>query len=217
MVASAGFYWKDHGRVEAEVVVPRPIAMPTPWPPVMNREFPDLELVDHRGNRIYLSDFRGKVILLEPIGMTCPACNAMAGAAKKGNLAGPPMPNAMVFEDQFEIYTKGIAFTDERLVVVQFLLYNLHMQAPTEFDTKLWAEHYHFDQSPNIYVTAPIHDLRNQVSYDMVPGFYLIDKDFILRSDATGHRPKHSLYRHLLPLIPELLAENHQADSALLP
>jgi len=39
----------------------------------------------------------------------------------------------------------------------------------------------------------------------MIPGFFLIDKDFILRSDSTGHRPKHNLYTQLLPELSVLL------------
>jgi hypothetical protein len=49
--------------------------------------------------------------------------------------------------------------------------------------------------------------LRNQASYVMVPGFQLVDRKFVLRWDATGHNPRHDLYRELLPEIPKLLRE----------
>lgn len=35
-------------------------------------------------------------------------------------------------------------------------------------------------------------DMVNQASYDMIPGLQLIDKNFVLRYDASGHNPKHS-------------------------
>ena len=50
--------------------------------------------------------------------------------------------------------------------------------------------------------------LHNQASYAMVPGFQLVDRTFVLRWDATGHNPRHSLYRELLPAIPEILGEH---------
>ena len=44
--------------------------LPYPWPPVAGEGYPDLELQDFRGESVRLSSFRGKVILVEPIGMT---------------------------------------------------------------------------------------------------------------------------------------------------
>ena len=41
-----------------------------PWPPVLGQSFPDLELQDSRGERVRLSSLRGKLLLIEPIGMT---------------------------------------------------------------------------------------------------------------------------------------------------
>lgn len=40
------------------------------WPPVEGRPYPELELRDFRGETVKLSSFRGKVLLIEPIGMT---------------------------------------------------------------------------------------------------------------------------------------------------
>jgi len=44
--------------------------LPFAWPPVAGEQYPDLQLLDHRGETVQLSDFAGKVILVEPIGMT---------------------------------------------------------------------------------------------------------------------------------------------------
>ena len=49
--------------------------------------------------------------------------------------------------------------------------------------------------------------LIGPASHAMIPGFQLIDRDFVLRFDASGHRPRHDLWRDLMPAIPGLLAE----------
>ena len=72
------------------------------------------------------------------------------------------------------------------------------MNTPTEVNAKVRAQHYQSDHSCNTYVVAPMSDIRGKASYDWVPGFYLIDQNFILQSDSTGHYPKHNLWRQIL-------------------
>lgn len=40
------------------------------WPPQPGHAYPDLELVDQTGRPVRLSSFKGRVILVEPVGMT---------------------------------------------------------------------------------------------------------------------------------------------------
>lgn len=40
------------------------------WPPTLAEPYPDLDLLDHRGELVQLSSFKGKILLIEPIGMT---------------------------------------------------------------------------------------------------------------------------------------------------
>jgi hypothetical protein len=40
------------------------------WPPKCGERYPDLELLDHRGAPVRLSTYAGKLLLIEPIGMT---------------------------------------------------------------------------------------------------------------------------------------------------
>lgn len=40
------------------------------WPPVVGQPYPDLALQDLSGATVHLSDLRGKVLLVEPTGMT---------------------------------------------------------------------------------------------------------------------------------------------------
>jgi len=45
-------------------------ALPFPWPPTRGESYPDVALLDHRGEQVQLSSFKGKVLLVELIGMT---------------------------------------------------------------------------------------------------------------------------------------------------
>lgn len=45
-------------------------SLPFSWPPVSGETYPDLELQDFRGQTVKLSSLEGKVLLIEPIGMT---------------------------------------------------------------------------------------------------------------------------------------------------
>lgn len=44
--------------------------LPFAWPPTVGDAYPDVELLDHTGATVRLADFAGKVIVVEPIGMT---------------------------------------------------------------------------------------------------------------------------------------------------
>ena len=54
------------------------------WPPKLNEPYPDLHLVDQDGKLTRLSEFKGKIILVEPIGMPCQACQAFCGGHHVG-------------------------------------------------------------------------------------------------------------------------------------
>ena len=176
------------------------------WPPILDQPFPNIELVSHTGEMVQLSDFKGRVILVEPVGMTCPACNAFSGAGGKGGYQGiSPQQNLPPIESLLPQYANGTTLDDERLVLVQLMLYDMKYKAPTVKDARNWAEHFGLNEKSNVYILAGDQRYINKASYDMIPGFFLVDKDFILRSDATGHRPKHNLFTHLLPKVAELL------------
>lgn len=178
------------------------------WPPQLGQPYPELELVDRTGKIVKLTDFKGKIIILEPIGMTCPACNAFAGGAKKGGFKGMEVERgADAIADYFTRYTGGLSLDDDRIVFISLLLYNMYMRGPTQEDAADWAEHFGLDQKKNAYVLAGGPELIGQASYDMIPGLQLIDQNFILRSDATGHRPHDNMWTTLFPMVPKLLQE----------
>ena len=181
------------------------------WPPQTGETYPDLELIDQDGNQWNLSRFKGQVVLVEPIGMNCPACQSFAGAHIKGaygNIA--PQQGLDDFEGYFNSYTGGLSLHDDGIVLVELLLYDLTMGHPTVKDAKGWADHFGMKSKNNHFVVIPAADMRNRASYDLIPGYQLIDKNFELRSDSTGHHPKDDLWRTLLPMVPKVLMEKRK-------
>ena len=183
------------------------------WPPEVGKPYPALELVDSKGKIIHLADFKGKVIVVEPVGMTCPACNAFSGGKDKGGFKGAEVQGGLSSSEAFFPQYAGVSLHDSRIVFVQLLLYNMQMQGPTQDDAALWAEHFGLDKSDNTYVLAGGKELVSPASYNLIPGFQLIDKDFILRSDATGDSPKESIWTSLLPMVPKLLKETEETGA----
>ncbi len=178
------------------------------WPPVVGKAYPDLQLIDHTGKPRRLSSLKGKVILIEPIGMSCQACQSFSGGKQKGAFDGvSPQPNLDSIEKYLPQFSRGVTLDDPRLVYVQLLLFNMEMEAPSPEDVQRWAKHYGFYQRKNIYVMAGTAEMMTDVSYQMVPGFQLLDRNFILRADSTGHPAKNDLYQSLIPMVPTLLAE----------
>ncbi|MCA9801122.1 MAG: hypothetical protein KC777_04010 [Cyanobacteria bacterium HKST-UBA02] len=180
---------------------------PQYWPPALNNYYPDMELLDQDGKKIRLSSFKGKVIVIEPIGMSCPACQAFAGANRSGirPYGGVrPQANLQSFEELLKRYT-GLSLGDPRIVFVQLLLYNPSMQAPGQAEARQWANNFGLRTSAGCYVLVGKQNMVNKFSYDMIPGFQLVDRDFVLRSDSTGHNPRNNLYTHFFPMLKRVL------------
>jgi hypothetical protein len=195
----------------AAVAAAPPAAPPKNWPPKIGQPYPDIEVLDAEGNKVRLSSFKGKVILLEPVGMTCAACNAFSGANKKevGHFAGiQPQGGLPDIEEMLPQYAH-VKLGDPRFEFVQLLLYNLSMKGPTPSDAKRWAKHYRASRYKNWHVLAGGDALVNPGSYGMIPGFQVIDKDFILRWDATGDYPKQSVWNDALPGLAKLIRDAH--------
>ncbi len=177
------------------------------WPPVANKPYPDLTLYDHRGNIVKLSKIaRDRVVLLEPIGMTCQACQAFSGGHKYGPFKGvTPQENLESIEKYLSQYARGLEIQNPKIVYVQLILFDMDMKAPSVESVKEWARHYRFGGRQNTYVLAGTPEMVGDVSYDMIPGFHLIDRNFVFRGDSAGHQPKHNLWREVLPSIPVMM------------
>lgn len=182
---------------------------PQNWPPQLNQPYPDIEMIDATGAKRHLSEFKGKVIILKLIGMSCPACNGFSGAKEKGGYGGvTPQQGLESFDTYFYKTVKGASLSDGRIVVVSLLLYNLDMKAPTPEEVKKWAEHFKLNDKSNHYVFSGGAALSTSENKALIPGFQLIDKSFVLRKDSSGHHPIQNLYSDLMPAIPVLLKGN---------
>ena len=178
----------------------------SPWPPVVGETYPDLELIDQMGNPFRLSALKGKVILLEPVGMTCPACQAFSGAHDTGPFGGGVAGRGLnSVHKLLPKYSNGFKIPHRDVVLVQVLLYDMRMGAPSAKDAAAWAKHFGLKMSRNEIVAVSPYDLRSKIAYNLIPGFQLIDRNFVLRSDSSGHHPKNNLYTHLFPLVPKLV------------
>jgi len=205
--------WSEEGLLCSgdQCLVPWPPALQlmasgTSWPPVVGAPYPDGTFIDQEGNPVKLSSFKGSVLLIEPIGMTWPACQAFSGAHKYGALGGVnPQKGLPSFEKLFPQYTKGLSLRNSRIRFIQILFYDMSMNAPTAQDVKEWTRQFRMKRSDNYLVFAAPRAFQGRATANMIPGFQLVDRDFILRADVTGHSPQHDLYRELLPMVRPLL------------
>ncbi len=192
--------------VEAEPKSPKPDHI---WPPRVGERYPNLQLLNSRGERIALESLAGKIILVEPIGMDCPACNAFAGANRPGfsGFRGvKPQSGLPSIEEMLDAYAGGASLSDDRIALVHLLLYRPGRDGPPDVQmAQLWAKHFGIEASENMLILVGEPYLIGPASFNMIPGFQLIDADFVLRFDSSGHHPKHDLWRELLPAIPSLV------------
>lgn len=176
------------------------------WAPQKGQPYPDIDLIDQTGKQFKLSDFKGKVIVVEPVGMNCPACQAFSGAHDVGSFENNAVQSGLPSVPKlFPRYADGMPFPNKEVVFVQILFYDMQFGAPKPADAKKWAAHFKLNKSDNEIVAVPVKDMRNATTYKMIPGFQLIDKEFVLQSDSSGHHPQDNLYTTLIPMIPKLL------------
>lgn len=176
------------------------------WKPVKGQIYPDIDLIDQNGRQFKLSDYKGKVIVIEPVGMNCPACQAFSGAHNVGSFENNAVQTGLSSaKELFPRYTDGMEFPNPDVVFVQILFYDMRFGAPKPEDAKKWAKHFKFDQKDNEIVAVPLKDMRSSTTYNMIPGFQLLDRSFVLKSDSSGHHPQDNMYKTLIPMIPKLL------------
>ncbi len=174
------------------------------WPPVSGERFSDLVLEDQTGQTVRLSDFAGKIILVEYAAVPCKGCQAFAGGNEHGGYGGVTVQSGL---ESIETYAKrfaGVTLGGDDVVFVQVLLYGKSLSSPTRDEVSGWAKHFGMQRDQNKIVLRGDPSMLSQTTYEMIPGFQLIDRDFILRSDSCGHNPKDDLYRDLLPLLGKL-------------
>ncbi len=184
-----------------------PGPLPFEWPPAVGERYPDLQLEDAGGERVTLSSFEGKVIFIEPIGMTCGACNAFAGANEPsvGGFRGQrPQADMPSMDDAASTYG-GVSLDDDRIVFVHLLLYGPDMAAPTRAEAQEWAQHFGLDDRPNHVVLVGDERMLSEATRAMIPGLQVVDREFVLRYDGAGRTAPDDLWSDLWPGVGDLL------------
>jgi hypothetical protein len=194
---------------DAAAAPPQPDAKPDigTWPPKPGEPYPDLALMDCNGNLFHLSSLKGKVILVEPVAMSCPASQSHSGGDTLGGFLGiEPQAGIVSLDENLARFGGGLKLDNPAVAYVQVVIYNLDLKAPTVTEVKAWADHFKLTDRSNVYVLVGTPAMLTQASFDMIPGLHLIDKGFVLRSEHFGHGGGSDLYRDLLPMTAKLVA-----------
>jgi hypothetical protein len=177
------------------------------WPPRPGEPYPDLVLRDSGGSLFRLSSLKGKVILLEPIGMTCEGCQALSGGRACGGYQGiTPQHGLDSLESYLSQFGNRLTLNDPNVAYVQVVIYDMNMKAPSVAAVKSWADHFRLSNRANVHVLAGTPEMIGPASFAMIPGIHLIDRDFVLRSEFFGHGGGSDLFRDLLPMAGRLAA-----------
>jgi hypothetical protein len=178
------------------------------WPPVVGQFYPNFVLRDQTGQSVAISDFKGKVVLIELVGLTCKACHAIAGGNEPGmtRFRGiQPQPGLPSIERYATGYAK-LSLDHPDIVFVQLVLYGMDGQTPPlEKDARDWARHFQLDPSRGEYVLIGDQRFISPQTRALIPGFHLVDQHGILRA-MSSNDPRHDpLHSSLLPRLAELV------------
>jgi hypothetical protein len=172
------------------------------WPPVKGGDFTNMKMIDATGKTVEMKSLKGQVLLVELAAMTCAGCQAFSGGNKVGGLGSTmPQKDLKSVEEYLPEWSGGVKITDPRLKFIQVLFYNEKMQAPTAADVAKWAKHFKLEGR----VYGATKEYTGGSTNAMIPGFYLVDKNFKVVADSCGHFPKDNLYSGLMPKIKKLL------------
>lgn len=177
------------------------------WPPAVGLGFPRQKFVTAAGQSLELTQFRGKVVLVHLIGTPSRTSVAFAGGKLAGTYQGVAAQEGLESIATYARHFAGVRMEDPRLVVLHLILFNKQMRAPTRDELRDWETHFGVDHRDNEIVAGGDSRLATATSRQLVPGFWLLDQDAILRAAATGAEPEFDLYQELLPMMGRLLAE----------
>ena len=177
------------------------------WPPVTGRPYPEIALIDQSGRVTSLSEFRGKVVLVELVGLTCPACHAFAGGNEPsvGHFRDITPQDGLGSIDSYAQRFGKLSLDHPDVVFVQLVLYGMDGQSPPSIaDVQAWARHFGMDRYRNEVVFVGDARFINPETRRLIPGFHLIDRNGILRA-VHSNDPRHdNLFTSLLPTLSEL-------------
>jgi hypothetical protein len=176
------------------------------WPPVVGQFYPNIVLEDHTGQAVAISDFKGKVVLIELVGLTCRACHAFSGGNEPGapRFRGIEPQRGLASIGRYVTGYANISLDHPDIVFVQLVLYGMDgRSAPDERDVRAWAEHFELDRSRNEYVLIGDERFISPQTRALIPGFHLVDQNGILRA-MNSNDPRHD--RLDSALLPQLAA-----------
>ena len=176
----------------------------TPWPPLKGERFPDLVLPDQNGDPVRLSDYAGRVMLVEYVAISCMGCQAFSGGADRGAFGRFGVQPGLKSIDQYARQYAGVSLGKD-VVFVQILLYGSDMNSPAASEAKRWAAHFRLDRNLDEIVLRASDSMLSRETHRLIPGFQLVDRDFTVVSDSCGHHPADDLYRELLPMMGKLV------------
>jgi len=170
------------------------------WPPVVGQFYPNVILKDQTGQVTALSDFRGKVVLVEVVGLTCRACHAFAGGNEFGQFRGIKPQKGLGSIEQYARGYAKLSLDHPDIVFVQLVLYGMDGRSPpSEQDARAWARHFHMDRDKNRVVLIGDQRFISPETRRLIPGFHLVDQNGVLRA-MSSNDPRHdSLHGSLLP------------------
>ena len=186
------------------------LSNPSSWPPVENRPYPDMELINQDGTTTRLSNLAGEVIIIQHVAMNCPVSQAWTGANEKDKKAyGLCFPSRRIktFTDTMKEFT-GIDPLNSGINFVQIIYYDMEGKNPTLEDAKAWADHFDLRTAENEYVLIANEKMAGRKSNLLIPGFHLIDRAFVLRSDCAGPLSKRNLYNHFFTQLSSMIPES---------
>lgn len=177
------------------------------WPPTVGRPYPEIALIDQSGRVTSLSELRGKVVLVELVGMTCKACHAFAGGndPSKGHFREIIPQKGLGSIDSYAERFGKLSLDHPDVVFVQLVLYGMDGQSPpTPDDIKAWSRHFGMDRYRNEIVLLGDKRFISPQTRRLIPGFHLIDRQGILRAMNSNDPRSDNLYTSLLPTMGQL-------------
>lgn len=181
---------------------------PKPWPPAMNSTYPDYELIDQEGKQFKISDFKGKVIVMEMVDMSSPVSQSFSGAAKHGLFGTIDKFDefSKPFDEMLSEYTDGqVVLPLSNVVTIKVIIHTQTDAQPLPSDAENWANFFRLSKADNVIVAVPVNDIRGMQTDTITPGFQLVDQEMLLRVDSAGPNPKHNLGLTLIPKVPDLI------------
>lgn len=144
----------------------------------------DFSLIDQTGKPVSLSDYKGKVVLIDFCTMWCNPCKKGTSALKKWEAD----------------------YGEEGLVILTIMSQNADGQPPTANECKEWAKTYGLNSA---VLADPLHGVyeayssKEYVSKKTVPRNVIIDRDGVVRWSKFGYTPK--TYKQMERTIKKLL------------